>query len=99
MWVQAGFDLAEFWQQTPRHFQIAMQGARKRLEAERTAAVRQAWETAAFTAATQRPGGLKPLAHYLPRFGTKPSPGELADRLMALSAGGRFLRVKQIRSG
>lgn len=60
-------DPALFWSLTPRHFQVVMRGVRHRMKAEAENRIAQAWQTAAFTGATQSKAGLKPLAHYLKR--------------------------------
>lgn len=54
-----------FWHQTPRHFQLVMRGVRRKLKGESENRLAQAWQTGAFTGATQSKGGLKPLDHYM----------------------------------
>ena len=63
MWVQAGFPPDTLWGQTPLHFQCAMEGVRKRLEAEHESRTALAYETGAFGALGYH-GKLKPFRHY-----------------------------------
>lgn len=65
MWIHAGFPPDAFWRQSPRNFQLAMRGIRKNLKDQSDERTRQAWESAAFAAAAQTRGGLKPLSFYL----------------------------------
>lgn len=65
MWAEAGQNLDSFWGLTPHHFQVVMRGVRRRMKAEAENRTAQAWQTGAFTGATQSKGGLKPLRHYL----------------------------------
>lgn len=95
MWVQAGFPPDDFWQQTPRHFQMAMQGVRKRLEYESQDQTRLAWETAAFVAAAQS-GKLKPLRHYLSPNKKAQAPREMLAALLAYQSGGAPMTIRKI---
>lgn len=63
MWAQAGFQPDDFWQQTPRHYQLVMRGVRKRLENEREQREILAHETGAFSGLAHH-GKLKALSHY-----------------------------------
>lgn len=85
MWVHAGFSPDAFWQQTPRHFQLAMDGVRRRLKDEGDERTRGAWETAAFNAATKTKRGLKPLHHYLSHKAA-PTPQTSAQMLAILKS-------------
>lgn len=95
MWIQAGFPPDDFWQQTPRHFQLVMQGVRKRLESESQDQTRLAWETAAFVAAAQS-GKLKPLKHYLRRPGKAQTPQEMLAAIKAIQASGANMTIRKI---
>lgn len=95
MWVQAEFSPDDFWQQTPRHFQLAMQGVRKRLENESRERTRQAWETGAFSGAAQA-GKLKPLKHYI-KSPTKPqAPRDMLAALLAHQTNGAKMTIRKI---
>jgi len=85
MWVEAGYDPDAFWQQTPRSFQLVMRAVRKRFKAEAEERISQAWQTAAFTGATQSKSGLKPLNHYLRRPPQKMSPREMLANMKMLA--------------
>jgi hypothetical protein len=63
MWVQAGFSPETFWPQTPRHFQLAMRGVRKRMEFDAQARTSLAYESGAFAGLAHH-GKLKALKHY-----------------------------------
>lgn len=84
MWVQAGFVPDAFWQQTPRHYQLAMQGVRKRLEGEAQARTAQAYEAGAFGGLAYH-GKLKALAHYTGKKKAQ-TPREIAAALQAMGA-------------
>lgn len=97
MWIDAGFDPDAFWHQTPRTFQLVMQGVRKRGERAAEDAVRQAWDVAAMTSAAQV-GKLKPLRHYLSKAVRKPQgPGEMLAMIKAIGAGTdmKITRIKR----
>lgn len=85
MWCQAGQSPDAFWHQTPRHFQILMRGVRKRMKIESESRVAMAWQTGAFTGATQSKGGLKPLEHYLRRPPRKMTPKEMLANMQSLA--------------
>jgi hypothetical protein len=95
MWVQAGFPPNDFWQQTPRSFQLAMQGVRKRLENESQEQTRLAWEVGAFSAAAQA-GKLKPLRHYLHPEKKAQAPREMLAALLAYQSGGAPMTIRKI---
>jgi hypothetical protein len=95
MWVQAGFSPDHFWQQTPRHFQLAMQGVRKRLENESLERTKHAWETGAFVAAASA-GKLKPLRHYLRTPLQKQGPREMLAAMKAHQAAGAKMTIRKI---
>lgn len=97
MWCQGGFDPDRFWHQTPRHFQLAMRGVRKRLRSEADSRIRQAHMTATFTALTQSKGGLKPIDHYLRREARRQSPKDLHGIFKAMKASGMPLRIRKVR--
>lgn len=61
-----------------------MRAARKRLKAEVEDRTTQAWQTAAFTGATQSKSGLKPLDHYLKRPPRQMSHAEMLANMEAL---------------
>lgn len=86
MWAEAGQNMDTFWDLPPRHFQHVMRGVRKRLKAEHEASVTQAWQTGAFTGATQSKGGLKSLDHYLKRPPRKMTHAEMMANMEALAA-------------
>lgn len=93
MWAQAGFSPDTFYQQTPRHFQLAMRGVRKRLETEAKIRTLQAYETGAFAGLAQH-GKLKALKHYT-RQGQAQSPREMAAAIQALGARSN-MKIKRI---
>lgn len=84
MWVHAGFSPDTFWDQTPRHFQLAMKGVRKKLEGEAQARTALAYESGAFAGLAQA-GKLKRLEHYT-RKGNVQTPREMAAAIQALGA-------------
>jgi hypothetical protein len=84
MWVQASFSPDSFWQQTPRHFQLAMRGVRKRMEGEAQARTAQAYEAGAFAGLAHH-GKLKALKHYTGKSRAQ-SPREMAAMIQALGA-------------
>ncbi len=86
MWIEAGQIADAFWQQTPRSFQFAMRGIRRRMKADAENRTAQAWQTAAFVGSTQSKGGLKPLSHYLKRPAIKMSDAEMLANMRALAA-------------
>jgi hypothetical protein len=97
MWVDAGFDPDTFWHQTPRSFQVAMEGVRKRLEREAEMQFRQAYETASFTAVAMA-GKLKKIEHYLKK---KPEPPATAKQMLAAlkAIGGSTMTVRKVPLG
>lgn len=95
MWVQAEFSPDDFWHQTPRHFQLIMEGVRKRLENEHHQQVRGSWETAAFTGAASA-GKLKPLNHYLKLPPPRQTPAEMLSALMAHQSSGAKMTIRKI---
>lgn len=88
MWCEAGHEPDGFWRQTPRTFQLAMKAARNRNEAIAEAATAQAWQTAAFTGATQSKRGLKPLRHYIKRKAQpeRQTPAQMLANMRVLAA-------------
>jgi hypothetical protein len=75
-----------------------MQAVRKRRQAQQNAAIRQAWETAAFTAMTQSRSGLKPLRHYLSTAPRSQTPEDMLAVMREFQARGAkmtFTRVKR----
>lgn len=64
MWAQAGFSPDDFWHQTPYHFQMVMEGVRKRLTLEHDARIRQAYDSGAFAGLAYH-GKLKPIKNYI----------------------------------
>lgn len=63
-----------------------MDGALKRAEREAEMAISQAYHTALFNAGTKTKTGLKPLAHYLRKQGTKMSNKQMLGNMRALAA-------------
>lgn len=84
MWVQAGFPPDTFYIQTPRHYQLAMQGVRKRLEAESEMRLTLAYETGAFGGLAYH-GELKKLQHYKAKSRPQ-TPKEMLTMLKAMGA-------------
>lgn len=84
MWVQAGFSPDTFYSQTPRHFQLAMRGVRKRMETEAQARTALAYESGAFAGLAHH-GKLKALKHYT-RQNRAQSPREMATLIQSLGA-------------
>ncbi len=70
MWVQCGFAPDPFWEQTPRHFQLVMEGVRKKMKSEADSEMSLAYHSGLFAAIAQS-GKIKPLKHYL-RSPTQP---------------------------
>lgn len=95
MWIEAGFSPDDFWHQTPRLFQLAMQGVRKRLDREARDRTIQAWETGAF-AASGAAGKLKPLKHYLPTKTSAQAPRDMLAAMLAYQANGAKMTVRKI---
>jgi hypothetical protein len=83
MWVQAGFSPDTFYSQTPRHFQLAMRGVRKRMEAEAQARTALAYEAGAFAGLAHH-GKLKSLKHYTRKAAQ--TPREMAALIQSLGA-------------
>lgn len=97
MWCEAGFEPDRFWIQTPYHFQLAMRGVRRKLEAAAEASLRQAWWTGAFAGLTQSKDGLKPLSHYLGQAGeTKMEPDQMLAAFQSMEARGMPIAVRKI---
>lgn len=86
MWIQAGFAPDTFYAQTPRHFQLAMEGVRKRLSNEADGRIEQAWQTGAFAATAQSKRGLKPLNHYLKKPPRKMGNSEMLANMRIMAA-------------
>jgi hypothetical protein len=84
MWIEAGFAPDAFYIQTPRHFQLAMQGVRARLESEADARLSLAWSTGAFSGAASA-GKLKPLRHYIKKPPRKMSAKEMLANMNMLA--------------
>lgn len=85
MWIEAGFSPDTFYSQTPRHFQLAMEGVRKRLESEAETRLANAWSTGAFSGAANN-GKLKPLKHYLRKPARKMDPREMLANMKLLAS-------------
>lgn len=96
MWVQAGFSPDTLWQQTPLHFQCAMDGVRKRLEGEREARRSQAYEAAVFYVLA-KVNKLKSRSHYSERDGAPQSSREMLSMLQSMGANSnmKITRVKR----
>lgn len=84
MWVQAGFSPETFWPQTPKHFQLAMRGIRKRLETDAQARTLLAYESGAFAGLAHH-GKLKALKHYT-RKSAAQTPREMAAMIKSMGA-------------
>lgn len=96
MWIDAGFDPDAFWHQTPRTFQLIMQGVRKRGERATDDAIRQAWDTANMSVSAQA-GKLKPLRHYLSKSNLKPqTPSDMLAMIKAIGVG-TDMKITRIR--
>lgn len=94
MWVSAGLEPDAFWNQTLATFQAIMAGVRKRLEREAEASIRQAYDTARFSAAAQV-NKLGPLDKYLRKTsGQKPS--EMLAVLKAIRASGADMTIRRV---
>lgn len=63
-----------------------MRGVRRRSKAAADNRTSQAWQTGAFTGATQSKGGLKPLAQYLQQAPRKMSNKEMLGNMRRLVA-------------
>lgn len=94
MWVQAEFPPDSFWQQTPTHYQFAMEGVRKRLEAEADARTALAYETGAFGGLAYH-GKLKPFTHYK-RGRRAQTPKEMLDVIKTLGSKSN-MKVRRIK--
>ena len=95
MWVDAGFSPDSFWQQTPRSFQLAMAGVRKRVEREGEGRIIGAWLTAAYSGAAQA-GKLKPLKHYLKKPARRQTPQEMLAVFRSFHAAGAAMTIRQV---
>lgn len=84
MWVQAGFLPDAFYSQTPRHFQLAMRGVRKRMEYDAQARTSLAYESGAFAGLAHH-GKLKALKHYTRKAAVQ-SPREMAALIQSIGA-------------
>lgn len=84
MWTQAGFSPELFWDQTPLHVQLAMEGVRKRLQSEQNAQTALAYQAGMFGALAQA-GKLKPLKHYLTDH-KQPSAKDMVAMLKSMGA-------------
>lgn len=93
MWIQGGFAPDSFWQQTPRHFHLAMRGVRKRLESEGQARTAQAYETGAFAGLAHH-GKLKALKHYQVQEKAQ-TPRAMVAEIQALGARSN-MKVKRV---
>ncbi|MGJ0236986.1 hypothetical protein ACQEPB_00495 [Novosphingobium fluoreni] len=86
MWCEVpSLDPDAFWQHTPRSFQLVMRGVRKRMKREAEDRITLAWQTGAFTGATQSKSGLKPLNHYLRRPPAMMTAAEMLANMRALA--------------
>lgn len=96
MWVQAGFSPDTLWQQTPLHFQCAMDGVRKRLENEQEARRSQAYDAAVFSTLGQN-NKLKPYSRYSYKKDGKQSAREMLSMLQGMGANSnmKITRVKR----
>jgi hypothetical protein len=97
-WIAAGFDPAAFWDETPRSFVNAMQGAALREERAHNLAMTQAWNTA-MIALNGYAGKLKnkTVADYL--IGEKPQQSKAAQALAffhRLKAAGLPVEIKRV---
>jgi hypothetical protein len=84
MWVQSGFHPDPFWDQTPRHFQLIMDGVRKRLKFDADARTSLAYESGAF-AGLAHAGKLKALKHYIKQPSSKMSNQEMLANMRILA--------------
>lgn len=99
MWVDAGFEPDTFWHQSPRSFQLAMEGVRRRAERDAEAGIVMAWQTAAFVGAAQG-GKLKPLKHYLGKRGAKrQAPAEMLAIFHGFKAAGANMKIRRVEYG
>lgn len=94
MWAQAQFRPDDFWRQTPLHFQLAMRGVRKRLEAESEAQMAQAYQGGAFAGLAHH-GKLKSLDHYRNR-GKRQTAEGMVNVLRSLGAKSN-MKIRRIR--
>jgi hypothetical protein len=95
MWVQAGFPPDTFWPQTPRNFQLAMKGVRRKLEGEAQARTALAYESGAFAGLAQA-GKLKRLEHYT-RKSKAQTPREMAAIIQSLGARSN-MKIRRIKT-
>lgn len=97
MWVDAGFSPDSFWHQTPRSFQVAMAGVRRRMERDAEARFLLAYDTAALVATAQA-GKLKKYEHYARK---QEAPAQTpAAMLAALKAvGGGTMKIRKVKMG
>ena len=92
MWCQAGFQPAEFWDQTPRSFEAIMAGVQNRLEREERMQTALAWTTAAMTRAER----LKPLDQYTRQKPKAQSGAEVLAILRGLQASGAPMTIRRL---
>ena len=83
-----------FWNQTPRHFQLAMQGVRRRFDAEADARAVLAYESGAFAGLAHH-GKLKAFSHYQRKEEAQPPEQMLA--LLKSMAGKSNMTVKRVK--
>lgn len=63
-----------------------MRGVRKRMKREAEDRIALAWQTGAFTGASQSKAGLKPLNHYLKRPAPKMAAAEMIATMKSLAS-------------
>lgn len=97
MWIQAEQSADTFWDQTPRLFQLAMQGVRKRLKSEAENQTRQAWESGSFGALASA-GKLKDLKHYLRGTGRQ-TPQEMLAVMRSFQSKGAKMKISRFKRG
>lgn len=73
-----------FWHQTPYHFQMVMDGIRKRLTLEHEARTQHAYEIGAFSGLAHH-GKLKPLKTYIGSQSRKMSNQEMLANMRILA--------------
>lgn len=85
MWVQAGFSPDNFYEQTPGHFQLAMEGVRNRLEAEMETRMFASYQSGAFAGLAHH-GKLKSYKHYQGQRDAAQEPREMLAMLKSMGA-------------
>lgn len=95
MWVQAGFSPTDFYDLTLRHFQMAMEGVRKRLKQESELGFWLAHQTGLFSGLGVQ-GTLKQFSHYAREDNSAQSPRDMLSMLKSMGANSN-MTIKRVK--